>query len=129
MGTGILGVVAGRNVPCQMPIAVKSSIQIRVTFHRVAFSGNHGFGTLFISLSPYDLAVIVLVRNDRLRSRSLGNRRMRPGITSCVIIAAPTYAEAAARFHSPTASVGAREHPLDRRTDHDHSAAQTGSSS
>ncbi len=33
--------------------------------------------------------------------------RMRPGITSCVIKPAATYAEAAARFHSPAASAGA----------------------
>ncbi len=32
---------------------------------------------------------------------------MRPGITSCVIKPAATYAEAAARFHSPAASAGA----------------------
>ncbi len=34
-------------------------------------------------------------------------QRMRPGITSCVIKPAATYAEAAARFHSPAASAGA----------------------
>ena len=33
--------------------------------------------------------------------------RMRPGITSCVIKPAATYAEAAARSHSPAASAGA----------------------
>ena len=32
---------------------------------------------------------------------------MRPGITSCVIKPAATYAEAAARSHSPAASAGA----------------------
>ncbi|PRW84892.1 hypothetical protein C7A11_25440 [Pseudomonas simiae] len=39
---------------------------------------------------------------------SVGNiGRMRPGNTSCVIKPAATYAEAAARFHSPAASVDA----------------------
>ena len=35
------------------------------------------------------------------------DNRMRPGNTSCVIKPAATYAEAAARFHSPAASVDA----------------------
>ena len=34
-------------------------------------------------------------------------KRMRPGITPCVIKPAATYAEATARFHSPAASAGA----------------------
>jgi hypothetical protein len=34
-------------------------------------------------------------------------QRMRPGITSCVIKPAATYAEATAQFHSPAASAGA----------------------
>ncbi len=34
-------------------------------------------------------------------------RRMRPGITPCVIKPAATYAEATARFHSPVASADA----------------------
>lgn len=57
------------------------------------------------------------------------NKRMRPGITSCVIKPAATYAETTARFHSPAAPAGALGHPSDRRMGHDHSAALTGSSS
>ncbi len=38
------------------------------------------------------------------RAQAIG---MRPGITSCVIKPAATYAEATAQFHSPAASAGA----------------------
>lgn len=41
------------------------------------------------------------------RADAMLAKRMRPGITSCVIKPAATYAEAAARFHSPAASVNA----------------------
>ncbi|WP_206379796.1 hypothetical protein, partial [Pseudomonas veronii] len=42
----------------------------------------------------------------RLEKRQWHEFRMRPGITSCVIKPAATYAEATAQFHSPAASAG-----------------------
>ncbi len=49
----------------------------------------------------------VLVAYNRKAAEIWGQNRMRPGITPCVIKPAATYAEAAARFHSPAASAGA----------------------
>jgi hypothetical protein len=58
-----------------------------------------------INIAPADAALIA----DSLKAGAGDTRSagMRPGNTSCVIKPAATYAEAAARFHSPAASVDA----------------------
>jgi hypothetical protein len=54
-------------------------------------------------LNPEDLRALAAQLIQRVETMD----SMRPGITPCVIKPAATYAEAAARFHSPAASAGA----------------------
>lgn len=56
-----------------MPVSIKASIQISITFHLTSPPGDHYLSTLLLNLLTYFQAVIVYVRNDRPGAIQFGN--------------------------------------------------------
>lgn len=83
-----------------MPIAVKTSVQIRVAFHGVTLSRDYGLGPLSLNLLSNSLAVIALIRDDCLCCRQLGNqRRCRSAVIDLAACDFKLYGQAMSAHH------------------------------